>query len=194
MQLDLVHDIQAVYRKTVDSMARPGLITNIHEQAAKLSLSTGAFNSSLILALMLFDTETKFKVYSLQETEITKWINQLTYAKAVEPEEADYILVTSQVDAQEFAEALERAYPGDLLNPHRSATVIVEADSLSNERDLTLSGPGIAAERPVQVKRSGAWVDIRAQKNSEYPMGIDLIFVDPADNILCLPRTTIITR
>ena len=85
MQLDLVHDIQAVYRKTVDSMARPGLITNIHEQAAKLSLSTGAFNSSLILALMLFDTETKFKVYSLQETEITKWIknDRLRYLKVL---------------------------------------------------------------------------------------------------------------
>lgn len=87
------------------------------------------------------------------------------------------------------------AFPGDLLNPHKAATMIIEADSVSNDRALTLSGPGIETECYINVKTAiDAWVDLRAEKNSEYPLGIDLIFVDRDDNILCLPRTTQIIK
>lgn len=194
MELDLVHNIQAAYRKTVDSMARPGLISNIRTQAAKVTLDIGCFSSTLVLALMLFDTETKFKVYSGQETEITKFLNQLTYVTTTEAEKADFILVSYNAAPEDLLEALAKAYPGDLLNPHQAATVIVEADYLGNEKDLILTGPGIERENYIRVQRTGNWVDVRTAKNSEYPLGIDLIFTDPQDNILCLPRTTQIVR
>ncbi|HBW34700.1 phosphonate C-P lyase system protein PhnH [Desulfosporosinus sp. BICA1-9] len=194
MNLDLVHDIQAAYRKTLDSMSRPGLIKNIRHQADKVQMESGCFDSTLVLVLMLLDTEVKFKVYSEREAEMAKLINQLTYAKATEVESADYILVLKDAKAEDLAVALRRAYPGDLLNPHKAATMIIEADSVSNERNLSLTGPGIETECYIDVKTSDGWVDLRAEKNSEYPMGIDLIFTDREDNIVCLPRTTQITE
>ncbi len=194
MSLDLVHDVQAAYRQTVDSMARPGLIRNIHTQAEKVELRIGCFDSTLILILLFFDTEVKFKVCSKREDEIAKMINQLTYAKAEELESADFILVLHDAQPEDLEKALRTAYPGDLLNPHKAATIIVEVDSVSNDRDLILTGPGIEHESQIKVHTPNRWVDIRSEKNSEYPMGIDLIFIDRYDNILGLPRTTQIAK
>ncbi|MDO0825221.1 phosphonate C-P lyase system protein PhnH [Desulfosporosinus nitroreducens] len=192
MKLDLVHDLQEAYRKTLDSMSRPGLISNIQDQASKVALEISKFNppAPLVMVLMLFDTEVKFKVCSKREAEIAELINQLTYAKATEIENADFILVLNDADPEEFEQVINSACPGDLHDPHKAATIIIEADSVSNDRDLTLIGPGIEIESFISVRTSHNWVDLRADKNSEYPLGIDLIFTDRNANILCLPRTT----
>lgn len=194
MPLDLVHDLQTAYRKTVDSISRPGLITNIKVQADKVDLEIGCFKSTMVLALMLFDTEVTFKVMSERESEITKILNQLTYAKAMEIQNADFILVLNDAGPLALEKALIAAYRGDLMDPHKSATIIVEADALSNDRDLTLTGPGIDRERHVKVQTAGDWVTLRAEKNSEYPLGIDFIFTDSGHNLLCIPRTTQILK
>jgi len=194
MKLDLVHDIQAAYRKTLDSMSRPGLISNIHIQADKVKMESGCFDSTLILVLMLFDTEVKFKVCSEREAEIAKLINQLTYAKVADVESADYILVLKDAKPEDWEKAFRMAYPGDLLDPHKAATLIIEVESVSNDRVLTLTGPGIGNECFADVITSERWVELRAEKNSEYPLGIDLIFTDGDDNLLCLPRTTQIMK
>jgi len=194
MKLDLVHDIQNAYRKTLDSMSRPGLINNFRNLVDKIELEIGCFDSTFVLVLMLFDTEVKFKVCSQREAEMAKLINQLTYAKATEVESADYILVLKDALPEDVEEAFKRAYPGNLLDPHQAATIVLEADSVSNDRVLTLTGPGIEKESYIKVKTTASWVDLRADKNSEYPLGIDLIITDPEDNILCLPRTTQISK
>jgi len=194
MELDLVHDLQRAYRKTLDSMSRPGVIHNLWAQADKVEMETGCFNATLVLVLMLFNTEVKFSVCSKYETEMAKLINQLTYAKVTKVENADYILVLKDAQPEELEKTLKTAYPGDLRDPHKAATVIIEADALSNDRDLLLSGPGIERESHVKVTTPDGWIDLRADKNSEYPLGIDLIFTDSNDNILCLPRTTRISK
>ena len=194
MKLDLVHDIQAAYRKTLDSMSRPGLISNIHDQAEKITMKIGCFDATLVLVLMFFDTEIKFKICSKREAEIAKIINQLTYAKTAELGSADFIIVLHDAHSEDMEKALNMAYPGDLLNPHKAATIIVEADSVSNDRDLILTGPGIEKETQIKVPGSDRWIDLRAEKNSEYPLGVELIFTDRYDNILCLPRTTQIAK
>ncbi|MDR3599247.1 MAG: phosphonate C-P lyase system protein PhnH [Desulfosporosinus sp.] len=194
MKLDLVHDIQSAYRQTLDSMSRPGLINNISTQADKVTMEISCYNSTLVLVLMLIDTEVKFKVCSEREAEVAKLINQLTYAKATEVESADYILVLNDVKEDDLETAFRMAYSGDLLDPHKAATIIIEVDAVSNDRNLTLTGPGIEKECYINVKAIDRWVDLRAEKNSEYPLGIDLIFTDRANNILCLPRTTQIAK
>lgn len=190
MKLDLVHDIQAAYRKIVDAMSRPGQIHSIKAQADKLDLEGGCFNSTLVLALMLLDTEQTFDVIAAQPTAITKLITQLTYAKAAATERADLIFVLNDAKPEDLEKAFRAAYPGNLMNPHKSAMIIIEADVVSNDRNLILTGPGIEHESYVTVNTIDRWVELRAQKNSEYPLGIDLIFTDVNANILCLPRTT----
>jgi len=196
MKLDLVHDIQVAYRKTLDSMSRPGLISNIRDQANKVAREISNFNSdaTLVLVLMLFDTEVKFKVCSRRKAEIAELINQLTYAKPTERQNADFILVLDDADPEEFKQVFKDAYPGDLRDPHKAATIIIEADAVSNERGLTLTGPGIEKESHILVKTIHSWVNLRAEKNPEYPLGIDLIFTDTEANILCLPRTTQVSQ
>ncbi|SPF37586.1 Phosphonate C-P lyase system protein PhnH [Candidatus Desulfosporosinus infrequens] len=194
MKLDLVHDMQKAYRKTLASMSRPGLISNFRNQADKIDLEIGCFDATLVLVLMLFNTEVKYKVYSQCEVEMTKVINQLTYARATETEQADYILILKDARLEDLEKAFRAAYPGDLRDPHKAATIIIETNSVSNDRDLTLTGPGIEKENFIKVTIADKWLVLRADKNSEFPMGIDLIFTDSLDNILCLPRTIQISK
>jgi alpha-D-ribose 1-methylphosphonate 5-triphosphate synthase subunit PhnH len=194
MKLDLVHDIQTAYRGLLDSMSRPGSISNMEEQSGKVDIETGCFPSTAVLALMLLDTEVSFKVFSEREDEITKIINQLTYAKAADAKKADFIFVLDDALPGDLEEALVKAKTGDLINPHESATVIVEADSVTSGEQMVLSGPGIEKECFASVSISGNWEEIRAEKNVEFPLGIDLIFTDSNSNLLCLPRTTQISQ
>ena len=78
------------------------------------------------------------------------------------------------------AEAIAQARPGTLVDPHLGATIVVEARSLSEDGCLLLSGPGIESSARLSVGMEGGWVAARAAKNVEFPLGVDLIFVDHA--------------
>jgi alpha-D-ribose 1-methylphosphonate 5-triphosphate synthase subunit PhnH len=190
MKLDFIHDIQSAYRKVVDSMSKPGFITNLKDEADKVDLEAGCFSSTLVLAMMLLDTEVTFKVISNREEEITRWMNQLTYSKTDEVEKADFVFVLQDVSQSMFEQTFKQAKIGSLLDPHESATVIIETDEIRNGNQYVLTGPGIEGENYAEISIKGNWVEIREQKNAEYPMGVDLIFVDKSHNLLCLPRTT----
>ncbi|GBF34013.1 PhnH protein [Desulfocucumis palustris] len=194
MKLDAVHDIQRAYRKTLDAMSRPGLISNIKAQADNIDVEAGCFNSTVVLALMLLDTEVTFKAVSEREAEISRLINQLTYARAAEPENADFIFILNDAGPLALEKAFKAACPGNLIDPHKSATIIVEVATLGNNGDLIITGPGIDRESCIKVQTTDSWVDIRAEKNVEYPLGIDIIFTDSSHNILCIPRTTQIVK
>lgn len=190
MKLDFVHDIQTAYRSLLDSLSRPGSISNIEQQANKVDFQTGCMPSTTVLALMLLDTEVTFKVFSKREAEISKILNQLTYAKATDAKHADFIFVLQDARPGELEKALESARIGDLLNPHESATVIIEAESVTNGEKIVITGPGIKEESIAYVTLSGNWVDRRAERIVEFPLGIDLILTDAKSHVLCLPRTT----
>lgn len=192
MSLEIVHDIQTAYRSVLDSLSRPGVVSDLAEQVSHLDIEGGCYSTTLLLALMLLDTEVTFAVVAdnEQQEQVTRLINQLTYAKSVEIDQAHYVFVLSGARAQQVEAALEMAKTGELNNPHESATIIVEADVVSNESGLSLKGPGIQTESVARVERSGDWKRVREQKNAEFPLGIDLIFVDAQHRLLGLPRTT----
>ncbi|QRG69070.1 phosphonate C-P lyase system protein PhnH [Brevibacillus choshinensis] len=192
MSLDIVHDIQTAYRSVLDSLSRPGVVSNLTEQASRVDIESGCFEATLILALMLLDTEVTFAVVADGEQQelVTRLFNQLTYAKSVEIDQADYAFVLSSAKAEQLEAALEMAKTGELINPHESATIVVEADLVSQEKGLVLRGPGIETETVARVERSGEWLRVRAEKNEEFPLGIDILFVDREHRLLGLPRTT----
>lgn len=193
MKLDLVHDIQKAYRSVVDSMSRPGHINNIKDQADKVDLDIDFYNATLILMLMLLDAEVSFKVFSKNEEEITKFISQLTYAKPESIENANFIFVMTDAENSHIEEAFDKAYEGDLINPHGSATIIVEAKGITNDREIILTGPGIKDENHIRVDINKGWIEKHREKNVEYPLGVDIIMVDEKANLICIPRTTKIT-
>ncbi|KKB40710.1 phosphonate C-P lyase system protein PhnH [Bacillus thermotolerans] len=190
MKLDLVHDIQTAYRKVIDSMSRPGTVSDISDEASKVAVQTDSFPSTAILALMFLDTEVTFKVFSRREEEVTKWINGWTYAKAVEADEADFLFVLADADEVKMKTAIDAAKAGTLMNPHESAVLIMETDELNAGTELVLTGPGIQEKQLISVPNASAWMNKREEKNSEYPLGVDFIFTDAEGYVLCLPRTT----
>lgn len=190
MKLDLVHDVQKAYRKLIHSMSRPGTITRFGEESCKFGIKAPCYDATVLLALTLLDTEVTFKVCSKREAEIVKLFNQLTYAKQTRAEEADYLFILHDAHPSDFDYAMRAAKTGDLVDPHASATLIVEAAEITADWELVLTGPGIEKENGLRIVAGGSWLDIRAAKNGEYPMGIDMIFVDREQRAACLPRTT----
>lgn len=194
MEIDMVHDIQKAYRKLLTCISEPGVIKNIDEESKKIHMDIKFFNSTLVLMFMLLDSEVSFKIISKNENEVSSIVRQLTYSKPECIEKADFIFILEDADIIMLKEALACAKPGNLINPHRSATVIVETSKISNEKKFLLKGPGIKDKNYMDLQLNGVWLDSLHNKNVEFPMGIDMIFVDRYSNIICLPRTTEVTK
>jgi alpha-D-ribose 1-methylphosphonate 5-triphosphate synthase subunit PhnH len=194
MKFDYVHDVQRAYRKLIDSISKPGTMVSLYEESRKLDSVANCNRSILVLMLMLLDAEVTFHILGGETQNISRYINQLTYSKVVPLEEADFIYVLEGADSEELEGAIIRCKIGDLVNPHLSATLIIEVEKISNHRDLVLSGPGIKGEKYISISGETDWVRLRAEKNIEYPLGIEMYFVDKNYNLLALPRTTKITK
>lgn len=190
MKLDLVHDIQNSYRKVLNCMSRPGYIENIAVEGEKVDIDICFYRQTLVLIFMLLDAEVSYKIVSEREHEIATLINQLTYAREECVEEADYIFVLMDANNHLLEETFKAAKIGDLIDPHKSATIIVEVEEISNAKEYVLTGPGIEKKAYVGIKAKGNWFKEREGKIAEYPLGIDVIFIDKASNVMCLPRTT----
>lgn len=197
MNVDIVHDIQQAYRKVVDSMSRPGRLSNLSEEAKKVQTEMECFHATFVLTLMLLDTEVTFHVVSDYQESITTYLNQMTYAKVTTIDQADFIFVLQDAASDQIEYAINKAKIGNLIDPHESATIIVEVDQLTLGQEFIFKGPGIEHENQVMIEKNekmGAWIDNRAEKNKEYPLGIELIFVDREHRIVCVPRTTQIQK
>ncbi|OOM78635.1 phosphonate C-P lyase system protein PhnH [Clostridium sp. BL-8] len=192
--LDLVHDIQTAYRKVLNCMSRPGSIENLACQIEKVDIDVDFSRSNLIMMYMLLDAEVSFKIVSHEEEKISKLVNQLTYGKYTSLEEADFIFIMKDADEDMVEQAFKDAKIGDLIDPHKSATIVVEVEEISGNKELMLTGPGIKKENYMQVKIKGDWLGEREKKNIEYPLGIDMILLDEESNVMCLPRTTQIKK
>ncbi|MTH53512.1 phosphonate C-P lyase system protein PhnH [Bacillus mangrovi] len=192
MQLDKVHDIQKTYRKLIDTMARPGTMTSIREQAQLAEGYDGKNGALVLLALTLLDPEVTFYVEGDPDGSLSGLMNELTYAKAAPPEEADFIFVLMQAGAAGLERMIQSAKTGTHRNPDQSATILAEAEALGTGEELLLRGPGIDRSRLIAMKLPGSWIQHRAEKNAEYPLGVDFIITD-SENLLCLPRTAQIT-
>ena len=117
-------------------------------------------------------------------------VSQITYARVKPIEEADYIFVTSD-STDEFLEGTyKQSKVGNLVDPDKSATIIAEFESFTGANILELTGPGIKVANHISISGNHKWINERANKNIEYPLGVDAIYVDKNSKVLCLPRTT----
>lgn len=186
MNLDVVHDIQKVYRKVINAMSRPGTIENVRDVEEKFNIDMECFRSTYLIMLMVLDGEVSYCVKDNETVNVN--VNKLTGAKSKCNKDADYIFVLNNY--KDINSVLEDAKVGILIDPQKSATIIVEVDSINNDSNLLLKGPGIETESSFNVSINNEWVEARNDKNKEYPLGIDMIFTDKDGNIACIPRTT----
>ncbi|MBX9954715.1 phosphonate C-P lyase system protein PhnH [Peribacillus simplex] len=190
MNLDIVHDIQTVYRKLVTATSRPGTLVVLDREARTLDVQMECLSSTILLARTVLDPEVSFKVISKAEEAVSRMINQLTYSKPVDLPEADFIFILHDASEEQMKEALNKAKVGNLLNPHESAMIILEVPDVTKGDSMILTGPGIQDESFLSLPNVSTWLAARNEKNMEFPLGIDMYFVDQQDRLIALPRTT----
>ena len=192
MAIDVVHDTQEVFRTILHCMSRPGTIGNIEEIGKPVRQFGHCQHSTIVTAITLLDAEVNFHVISENATAIGDYLSAFTLSKVADVHTADYIFIMNDAKKQTISDIFNKAKKGTLLNPHQSATIIVEIDALSNGNDLLLEGPGIQNTKNVKIDGSEFWIMERAEVNKEYPLGVDMVLIDPESNMMCLPRTTMI--
>ncbi|MDO7487820.1 phosphonate C-P lyase system protein PhnH [Peribacillus frigoritolerans] len=164
MNLDVVHDIQTVYRKLVTATSRPGTLVVMEREARTLDVQMECLSSTILLARTILDPEVSFKVISKAEGAVTRMINQLTYSKPVDLPEADFIFILHDASDEQIKEALNKAKVGNLLNPHESAMIILEVPDVTKGDAMILSGPGIQEESFMSLPNVSAWLGARNEK------------------------------
>ncbi|MBU2935667.1 MULTISPECIES: phosphonate C-P lyase system protein PhnH [Pacificibacter] len=168
-------DSSHAFRAVMTAMARPGQIATLQGALPPAPLSKAAG----VVLLTLCDPETPiYLAPSHDSQQLRDWITFHTGAPFVTAEAAIFAVGTWQ-DLPVSAFAI-----GTAEYPDRSATLIVECESLSNT-GAVLRGPGIKDQTALSLPKTDAF-----QSNAAlFPLGLDFIFTC-SDRLAALPRTT----
>lgn len=160
------------FKSLSDALAMPGKITQLKS----------VFGSHLLgVANVVFFSEVSY--YYSGDEDITL-IEAITNPKITTIQEADYIF-SDMIDAHYINEAKK----GDYLNPDFSATLIFKCVDF-NSYTYSLSGPGIDGEKEVNLPCNKEFVEVLMKKNSDYPLGIEVFFINSIGELMALSRTT----
>lgn len=192
MAVDVVHDTQTVFRRLIDSMARPGKVSSVAKVMPHIDHSLDCYGSTFLVALTVLDSEVGFHVLTKDEDDSTSaLISRLTLAKQAAVHEADFIIVPATCTEQDLLETLNQVKNGTLLDPNASATIILECPSFLEGTKWMLTGPGIQTSSLLTFGFSSEVNAARQERNHEYPLGIDLILTEASGKLACIPRTTV---
>lgn len=171
-------DSAHAFRAAMTAMARPGDIRRITGAAPPAPLSVAAGT----LLLTLCDPETRVHLGGAADTDaVRQWLSFHTGATICSAAEADFAL-GSWADLM----PLSRYRIGTPEYPDRSATLIVECETLENA-GAVLSGPGIRDTARLSLPDA---VALRCNAML-YPLGCDFFFTC-GDRVAALPRSTTI--
>ncbi len=203
--VDPVHGSQAVFRRVLDAMSRPGRVhelpVGLFEHPSRPALPLGTAAAALLLTLC--DSETAlWWSPGPRLPQLHDWARFHAGVRWVDPvEDADVV----GVRASALTSALwSRLRLGSDIAPHTSATLIVEVDDLEaldvgphdrrarhdGEALLRLEGPGI--ERTGRLRVAGIAREVwqaRIAQSAIYPCGVDLLLCC-GHRVAGLPRST----
>lgn len=136
------------------------------------------------MALTLLDNWRSF--YVEDAPALAENLRELTYGVPAPLEEADYLFFPRM---GEPGPVMEKAKPGTLPEPHKSATIFLLADSLTGGEAFSLTGPGIEGTVTVTLPAPcRAWLEARQAQAFEFPCGVDLYFLTPQGQVMGVPR------
>lgn len=181
-----VKDTQRVFRNILDSLSRPGKIVELE---TTFDYQTSLSDETMDILMTLLDGEVTFHLVGEEPTAIEE-IKIRTLATFVPLVEADYIILPDGTNQDYLINVFQQAKKGTLMDPNRSATVIIETENLTTSEKYTLSGPGVNGSREVFIATAEFWIEARNEAVSEFPLGIDCFIVDQTGQCMGLPRTT----
>lgn len=179
---------QAVFRKVMEAMARPGVI---HDLGFAPDAPAGLDRAAGAIALTLFDFETQVWLDPrLRGGAAEGWIRfHCGTPLTQDPMAAAFALVTDLASAP----ALRDFNLGDAKYPDRSTTLVIQVPALEGGQPVVLTGPGIKTEMTLALSGlpDGFWAQVQ-DNNQKFQFGVDLIFV-AGDRVTALPRSTRVT-
>lgn len=185
---------QHVFRVLLDGLAHPGSLRSliVHPSIAGEPRLARPYVASILVTML--DHEVSLHIGPAVDAEALREIVVRRTGVAIsDAGNADVVVAIDPDDR--LPESLKR---GSLEFPDDSATLIVSVPSLTDvggdPLDLTLQGPGIDGSCMLRVPGlSPGLVESRNRAVAGYPTGIDLVLVDAAGSVACIPRTTTIT-
>ncbi|MBF4582781.1 phosphonate C-P lyase system protein PhnH [Curtobacterium sp. VKM Ac-2865] len=182
---DPTRGAQRVFRAVLDALAHPGRRYPLAVPPAPPT----AFGPGLAaVALTLFDEECSVWIAGAagDDAELAAWLAFHTgVSRATHPADADFVVVT-----RASRPALADLAQGTDVDPHRSATLVLDVRDLDGQQPLTASGPGIDGSVDVAAPWvDAAFLDEWRQNGARFPRGVDLLLVE-ADHVAAFPRTT----
>ena len=182
---DSVLVTQATFRAVLDAMASPGSVRSLDTM---IGAPPPFANAAAAVALTLCDHDTPVWLdAALRESDaVCAWLRLHCGCRLVsEPREAAFCFVSAPRDLP----AIEAFSLGTPDYPDRSATIVIQLESLRAGRPLALSGPGI---RDTQVLHATGLPDDMparlAGNRALFPRGVDFILVSGGE-IAALPRS-----
>ena len=183
---DKVLSAQSTFRSVMDAMARPGSVQRI---TATVGAPDGVMRGTAAIALTLFDHDTPIWLDAAMSgtCHIAKWLKFHTSAPVVSDSSiCSFALIG---DARSLP-ALDRFPFGSNEYPDRSATLILQVESLTQGPAFELRGPGIDGSALLQaIIQPHDLFDRLAINATLFPRGIDVVLVHD-DCIVAIPRTT----
>jgi len=191
-RFDPVADTQAVFRVVLDAMARPG--TRHTLPAADPNTPLAKAGPLVALAQTLLDHEVTFAVVPARgETadaeRLAAYLTLVTGSRTVAAAEAEYVIALGPLPTG-LPATLRVGQPA---YPDESATLIALVPPFGDHAGVpvALTGPGVARGTAMTLPGlTPSDLASLAAANAEPPLGVDVILVDPAGTIVCLPRST----
>lgn len=184
------HICAETYRQLVNSMSYPGDVYSIHCSLDN-PYPEDLDNRVLLMSKMLLDREVTFRVIEDQITDTAKHIKSLTAAVEAGLNEVDYVFLMD-TNVLKKMNVLSKVKQGSLTDPHDNCTLFVLTDDFSKGKNYLLQGPGIRKSKNVKLPDVDQLIKQRQNYLSEFPMGVDMIFLSSKYELLAIPRTTCI--
>lgn len=182
---DPVLDSQRIFRAVLDAMSHPGRLVAL---AQPPPAPAPLYSATTAVCLALVDFETPLWLDPAARTAET--IAHLRFHCGCpivdEPDRARFGVVADPARMP----GLDRFDPGTDEYPDRSATVVVQARTLTAGGGKRLRGPGIETETRLDAEGLPArfWQGLR-ENHERFPRGVDVLLTAGAA-LVALPRST----
>jgi len=191
--LERTIETQRAFRALLQAMSHPGRTYPLFSESDRNSGQTGETGVMLVFRTLL-DHEVCFSVLGAETESLEKAVSRLTGSRSAAAADADFVIVPDGKSGG----AILRARRGTLEYPDSGATAIYAVKSLEggdgsfvSAAAAVLKGPGIRGEIAVAIVGTSPeeLADIK-EMTSNFPLGIDCVFVDEAGMVMCIPRST----
>jgi len=178
-------DSQRIFRSLLEAMAHPGRIVDVAVGLQAPSLFHPAA-AAACLTLLDFDTPLWLDDAAARP-DVVEWLRFHCGVPIVARPETARFAVIADPERMPSPDAFDA---GTAEHPERSATLIVQVQSLLGGTGRRLTGPGIAGEARLEVAGvpEAFWKWVSAN-HACFPRGVDFV-LSAGRVIVALPRTT----